>query len=129
MVRQDDNAAREVIELELNVKLAEPFMGLLLEKDGKPIGAAILNDYTPGRNIELTMVATGPIGVSDVRGIARYCFARAERVTARTCVNNLQAINRLNSLGFKYEGCMRHFFGTEDAAVFGLLKSEQRLYR
>lgn len=129
MVRQDDEAARRLVERELSVKFAEPFIGLVVEREGKPAGAAILNDYTPGRNIELTMVAKGPIGISDIRGIARYCFGCAERITARTSVNNLQAINRLNSLGFKYEGCMRHFFGNEDAAVFGLLKSEQRIYQ
>jgi hypothetical protein len=129
LVRQDSEAARRYVERELGLHIADPFIGLLVEKDGKQVGAVILNDYTPSCNIEITVAASGPWSIADIRGIARYCFSRVERITARTRPNNLQAIERLKSLGFKYEGLMRKFFGNEDAAVFGLLKSEQRIFR
>lgn len=129
MVRQDDKIARLYVEKQLSVSFAEPLIGLIVERGGRQIGAAILNDYTPGRNIEITIAASGPWSITDMRGIARYCFERAGRITARTCVNNWQAIDRLRSFGFKHEGIMRKFFPNGDAAVFGLLRDEQRIYR
>jgi hypothetical protein len=129
LVRQDDVAARLYIEKALGCCVCDPFIGLVIEKDGKRVGALILNDYTPGRNIEMTGHADGNWSVGDVRGIARYCFQRVQRITARTSVNNSRTIAMLEGLGFKREGVMRSFFKDSDAIVFGLLKSEQRIYR
>lgn len=129
MVRQEDNAARRYIEKTLGCCICEPFIGLLVEHRGKPVGAVILNDYTPGRNIELTGHASGAWSPRDVRDIARYCFQRVPRITARVAVNNPRAISKFEALGFKREGVMREFFKDGDAIVFGLLKSEQRIFR
>ena len=129
MVRQESFAARLYIEKALGCTVCDPFIGLLIEQDGKRVGAVILNDYTPGCNIELTAHTSGNWSVKDVRDIARYCFARVQRITARTPVNNTRAIYMLEALGFKREGVMRMFFKNSDAIVFGLLKSEQRIYR
>lgn len=129
MVRQDSLAAQSFIDRQLSISIAEPFIGLVIERDLAIVGAIILNDFTRGRNIEITAAATGPWSIADIRDVLRYCFARAERITARTHVNNFQAIKRLNMLGFKYEGRMRRFFENGDAAVFGLLRSEQRIVR
>lgn len=129
MVRQDSDAARYYIERELKITICQPFIGLLVERDEKQIGAVILNDYTPGRNIELTAHTCGNWNVRDVRDIARYCFQRVQRITARTAVNNSRAIYMLEALGFKREGVMRMFFADSDAIVFGLLKSEQRIFK
>ena len=129
MVRQDSAAARLYIEKALDCCICDPFIGLLVEKGGKRVGAVILNDYTPGRNIELTAHTSGNWQVRDVRDIARYCFARVQRITARTPVNNSRAIRMLETLGFKREGVMRAFFKDSDAIVFGLLKTEQRIFR
>lgn len=93
------------------------------------VGAAILNDYTPGQNIELTMYAKGSWSAGDVRGVARYCFQRVRRITARTSVKNARAIKMLEAMGFKREGVLRDWFADADAIVFGLLRSEQRIYR
>lgn len=129
MVRQDSSAARRYVERELGVHVAEPFIGLIVENDDIQVGAVILNDYTPGRNIELTAHTRGNWSIRDVRDIARYCFHRVRRITARTSVNNARAIRMLEALGFKREGVMREFFGDEDAIVFGLLGSEQRIVK
>jgi hypothetical protein len=128
-VRQDDEGARGFIIKELCRMPADPFIGLLIERDAKQIGAVILNDYVPGCNIEITMAFKGPLSIKDVRDIARYCFLRVQRVTARTSVNNARSIKMLTALGFKHEGLMRQFFKDSDAIVFGLLKSEQRIVK
>jgi hypothetical protein len=129
LVRQDDGAARYYVEKELGIEIGSPFIGLLVEREGQQVGAVILNDYRPGRNIELTAHTCGNWGISDVRGIARYCFERAKRITARTSVHNFRAIKMLETLGFEREGVMRDWFGDSDAIVFGLLRSKQRIFR
>lgn len=129
MVRQESFAARLYIEKALDCCICDPFIGLLIEKDGKRVGAVILNDYTPGRNIELTAHTSGNWNIRDVRDIARYCFTRVQRITARTSTKNTRAIYMLDALGFQREGVMRQFFKDSDAIVFGLLKSEQRIFR
>ena len=128
-VKQDSAAARLYIERALGCCICDPFIGLLVEHRGKQVGAVILNDYTPGRNIELTAHTSGNWNVRDVRDIARYCFARVQRITARTSIKNTRAIYMLEALGFQREGIMRAFFKDSDAIVFGLLKSEQRIFR
>lgn len=128
MVRQDSEAAKRYIERELGLFIADPFIGLLVEKNGKQVGAVILNDYRPGENIELTAHTCGNWGVRDVRDIARYCFDRVRRITAHTSVKNTRACYMLKALGFQYEGTLREWFKDGDAFVFGLLKSEQRIY-
>lgn len=121
--------ARRYLERELGLHVADPFIGLVAEKDGKIVGAVILNDYTPGQNIELTAHTCGNWSISDVRHIARYCFQQARRITARTSVKNTRAAYMLRALGFKHEGVLRGWFDDADADVFGLLRSEQRIYR
>lgn len=130
MVRQDDIAAKLYIEQRERVAICDPYIGLIVERDGKQVGAFILNDYTPGRNIEMSAVITGNVGMPDLRNIFRYCFDRVHRVTARTSIKNTRTIYMLGVLGFHREGLLREWFrdGT-DAVVFGLLKSEQRIYR
>lgn len=129
MVRQDDEAARRYIERELGIHVSDPFIGLVVEQNGKQVGVVILNDYTPGQNIELTAHTKGNWSVSDVRGVARYCFERVRRITARTSVKNTRAAYMLTALGFKHEGVLREWFKDADAIVFGLLRSEQRIFR
>ena len=129
MVRQDDEGARRYVERELGLHVSDPFIGLIVEQGGKQVGAVILNDFTLGQNIELTAHTKGNWSISDVRGVARYCFERVRRITARTSVNNTRAIHMLAALGFKHEGILRDWFSDADAIVFGLLRSEQRIYR
>ncbi|MET4529145.1 GNAT family protein [Bradyrhizobium sp. JR18.2] len=128
MVRQDDEAARQYILARLKVHIAQPFIGLLVEREGESVGAVILNDYRPGRNIELTVAIDGPWTTKDFREIIRYCFERVRRITMRTKCDNARAIKMLEALGFKREGVMREWFEEKDAVVFGLLRSEQKIY-
>jgi hypothetical protein len=128
LVRQDDEAAKRYLEHELGLYISPPFIGLMIEHNGQMAGAVILNDYSPSRNIELSVHVCGNWTASDVRGIARYCFERVKRITARTSVNNTRAIRMLEVLGFRREGVMRDWFADSDAILFGLLRSEQRIY-
>jgi RimJ/RimL family protein N-acetyltransferase len=66
--------------------------------------------------------------VKDFREIIRYCFERVRRITMRTKCDNARAIKMLEALGFKREGVMREWFEETDAIVFGLLRSEQKIY-
>ena len=129
MVRQDSEAAKRYLERELGLFVADPFIGLLIERDGKPVGAVILNDYRPSQNIELTEHICGHCSIREVRDIARYCFGRVKRITAHTNVRNERAWHMLHVLGFKCEGLLRDWFNDGDAFVFGLLKSEQRIFK
>jgi hypothetical protein len=129
LVRQDDEAASKYIVERLSVHIAQPFIGLLVESDNEQVGAVILNDYLPRRNIELTVAISGPWSIKDFRDIIRYCFIRVRRITMKTRADNERAICMLEALGFKREGVMREWFDDSDAIVFGLLKSEQRIYR
>lgn len=128
MVRQDDVAARLYIERALEIHVADPFIGLVVERGNRIVGAAILNDYRPGENIELSMHVNGVWSISDIRGIARYCFARVRRISAHTKVKNARASRMLEALGFRREGVLREWFNGEDAALYGLLRSEQKIY-
>lgn len=128
-VYQDDERAREFACGVLGYDFAQPYMGLIVEKDGMAVGAIILNGFIRGRNIDLTAAGKGAWSLGVAREIARYCFARAVRITARTSVNNRTAINALKAIGFKTEGVMRDYFPDGDALVLGLLKSEQKLIK
>lgn len=130
LVKQDSRAAKLYIEDREDVVILDPYIGLIVERDGKQVGAFILNDYTPGQNIEMSAVISGHVSVADLRGIFRYCFNRVRRVTARTSVNNKRTLHVLDKLGFQREGVLRQWFRDgSDAVLFGLLKSEQKIYR
>lgn len=130
MVRQDNEAAKLYIESREEVTIGDPYIGLIVEREKKQVGAFILNDYTPDNNIEMSAVISGNVAVSDLRDIFRYCFARVRRVTARTSVNNIRTIHVLTKLGFQREGLLRQWFKDgSDGVLFGLLKSEQRIFR
>ena len=129
MVRQDDLAAKLFVESREQVAICDPYIGLIVESGEKQVGAFILNDYTPGQNIEMSAVITGAVSMRDLRDIFRYCFARVRRVTARTSVKNTRTVYMLGVLGFKREGLLREWFRDgSDGVLFGLLKNEQRIF-
>ena len=129
MVRQDSEAARRYIEKELKTHVSDPFIGLIVERGDKHIGAVLLFDFRPETNIEITVASSGPWSVSDVRNIIRYCFGCAQRITARVSVNNARAIFSMEALGFQREGLLREFFKDGDAVIYGLLRREQKIVR
>lgn len=125
---QDDARARAFASRHLGCQFHDPLIGIVIEDNGEQVGAVIFNGYIPGQNIDLTAVST-KWDIRIVRNLARYCFLRVKRVTARTCVTNTAAIKTLQALGFRQEGIMREYFPDGDAVVFGLLRSEQKLIK
>lgn len=125
---QDDEGAAAFATSILGYGFAQPYIGMIVERDGEVVSAIIFNGFIRGQNIDMTGVGkVWPVFV--IRQIARYCFSRVKRVTSRTCVSNHAAINALEAAGFKREGVMRDYFPDGDAIVFGLLKSEQRIVK
>ncbi len=125
---QDDERAAAFATSILGYSFAQPYIGMVVDRDGEVVSAIIFNGFIRGQNIDMTGVGkVWPVFV--IRQIARYCFARVKRVTSRTCVSNHAAIKALEAAGFKREGVMRDYFPDGDAIVFGLLKSEQRLIK
>jgi len=130
MIRQDDPLARRILELQLNVKISEPFSGLLLENDGEIYGAVIINNYTHW-DCHLGIVSEGTWLISDARELARYCFNQLKcgRVTFEVAQSNERVHDILLKLGAKYEGCKRQGRPDDNIFLFGLLRSEQKLVR
>lgn len=61
-----------------------------------------------------------------LRAIFEYPFHQLEkeRLTALVARKNKKALKFVQKLGFKYEGCIRRYFGREDMMLYGMLKSE-----
>ncbi len=129
-VEQDNENAARVVQATLGVNLCPPFVGLVVVDGDKPRGVVVFNDFT-GANVEMTGVGLKCWTPSVIRELARYAFKvlGVRRVTARTRESNAKAIRSLERLGFQREGIARQWFDGEDAVVFGLLASEQRIVR
>ena len=128
-VYQDSERARRFAEPLLKCSFADPMIGLVVERDARVVGAVILNNYTPGCNIDLSAVGKGVWTPTVVRDVFRYCFLRVKRVTALTRVDNFVAIKSLTKIGFKQEGILRDWFPDGDAVCLALLKREQKVVR
>lgn len=130
IVSQDDDVAKMLVDAELGVSMAHPFVGLLA-KDETGIAAAFVFNNFDHINIDLTIVARKPLTIGAIRDIARYVFGRlgCRRVTCLTSVQNHRAINRLGQLKFRLEAVLRERLPSGDAFQFCLLASEQRFVR
>jgi hypothetical protein len=130
-IEQDDAAAIHIAGETLRTTFAQPMVGLVVRDDaGAYCGAFIINNYD-GVNADMTGVGRGCWSPRVARDLARYYFGKlgCVRVTARTRASNASAIRACERLGFKREGVLRNGFGDEDALLFGLLASEQRIVR
>jgi hypothetical protein len=130
-VRHDDAAAREIAEAAFGVKIFEPFTGLvLIDDEGRADGACIFNNYD-GRDVHFTCVNNHRMRMTDARVVATYVFDKlgCHRCTAITRRHNWPARKALRQLGFKIEGFLREHFPDDDAVIYGVLKSEQKIAR
>jgi hypothetical protein len=130
IVYQDNEKARSMLQAALNVKVYEPFMGVVVYNGEEDIAAFIFNNHDR-QNINLTICARGSITISAIRDIARYVFERSriERVTCVTRCSNARAITMLKRFGFVCEGVLRKRFADGDGLIFSLLRSEQKLIK
>ena len=100
----------------------------LVKGDGPIIGAVVFADYS-GTNIEISYCGERAMTPGVVRALMAYCFGhlKVERVTARTPRDNKPMARWLPMMGFRLEGCLRHYYGPHrkhDALIFGLLKQD-----
>jgi len=130
MIVGDAQAARSIVEKALGLKICEPYSGLVMVSGGRYTGACIFNNYN-GRDVHFTCVSRGLLKMGEARFVAKYVFDTlgCHRCTAVTRGTNEAAIKALVQLGFKYEGTMREHYDDADGAVFGLLRSEQKIVR
>ena len=134
MIETDAYAARMIVEKALQVKIYEPFTGIVMAAGngdcGRITGACIFNNYD-GRDVHFTCVSKGLLGMREARYVARYVFGKlgCHRCTAITRGTNERAIKALVQLGFRYEGTLRKHYADADGAVFGLLREEQRIVK
>ncbi len=130
-VRHDDASAREIAESAFGKKIYEPFVGLVLRNSyGCADGACIFNNFD-GRDVHFTCINRRPMRMADARFVANYVFKTMDchRCTAITARHNAPARKALRQLGFRIEGFLREHFPDDDAVVYGLLRSEQKIAR
>ena len=127
---RDDAAAAYHIKQVFGLDLAQPYVGLVFHNRGEHVATAIVNGYGHG-NCFLTLVITGPVTMGQARYLFRYIFEQldCQRITATTLTTNGRAIHAMRKMGFRYEGILRGYYNGRDAAVYGLLRSEQRLIK
>lgn len=128
---RNDAAAKVWIDCELGTNLALPFCGYAITNlRGEQVGAFVFNNYS-GADVELTIACSERVTIRVARFIALLAFydLGARRLSAKTRVSNHKAIHAMGALGFKVEGCAREYFDGEDAVLFGLLESEQKLVK
>lgn len=98
----------------------------ITEADGLLKGAVIFNDFQgKNANIEMTYFGPGTISRGIIRALAAYAFIQnnVSRVTCKTRRDNVIARKILPRLGFKFEGVLKRYWGTEkgsDALIFML---------
>lgn len=130
VAERDDLKAAAHIGQALGAYPAEPYVGIVLYNGNTHVGSVLVNGWANG-NCFFTAVVTGPLSVKQVRYVFNYCFKTLDcnRITATTDTSNFQAIHAMQRLGFQYEGLLRGFYNGKDAAVYGLLRDEQRIVR
>lgn len=96
--------------------------------DGKDLIAAVVYNGFTGRDIQATLATTTTRWATKgvMRAIHHYPFLQlgCVRITCATEFKNHKVRSFLEHWGFQYEGTLREWFDTGDAAVYGLLKKD-----
>lgn len=114
-------------ERRLNVKFAQPYIGIgFMTDDKRPLCAVVLNDFAD-KNCEVSIVAEpGGLTRGVLRFLAVYIFEQLQRnrVTVRTRKRH-KAIGALaKRIGFTFECLAKGWYPDDDAVVFRMLKAE-----
>lgn len=114
--------AREVYGFEFH----PPCVTIGIAKDGELIGAVVFNNYT-GPDIEASVMGEPRAFTPTViRTCFRYAFQTSGcvRATLRTRKKNRKARELIERMGFRQEGCLKRYYGNDDAVIYGLLKEQ-----
>lgn len=106
----------------------------VVSEAGEVVGGAVFHGYQPHyRAVEISFALSDPrcLNASLIAGIMAYPFDQlhVERVTAVTPRKAASARRFLEKFNFKREGNARRGFGTDDAIIYGLLRSDWRASR
>jgi RimJ/RimL family protein N-acetyltransferase len=101
----------------------------IVREDGFPVGGVVYHNHYPAfGNIEMSIAADTPKWLTKpiVCALLRYPFSQLGCIRITACTPRRAASVRrfLDKFGFKREGLIRRAFGTDDAVVSGLLRSE-----
>lgn len=111
----------------LGLDLSRDSVALGIVRRGKLVAGVVYNNYRAG-NIEMTIASDSPMWATRqaLAVLFRYPFhqLKCRRVTAVTKATNQPVRAFLCRLGFQQEGILRLGFEDDDAAVFGMLRSE-----
>jgi RimJ/RimL family protein N-acetyltransferase len=99
------------------------------DEAGRPLGAVVFSNFQPGfGSIEVSFAADTPRWLTRplIGAILSYPFVQldCQRLTAVTPRKARRARRFLDRFGFKREGVVRKGFGTDDAIISGLLRTE-----
>jgi RimJ/RimL family protein N-acetyltransferase len=103
-----------------------PSLAVGLAENGTLVGAIVFNNYTRS-SIELSVAGeTRAFTPRVVRWCFGYVFGQlgCARATLRTAKRKRRVRDLILRLGFRPEGKLRRYYGTDDAMMYGLLKDE-----
>ena len=101
-------------------------------RDDRLIAGVVYSDFRPAYGNVMMSVAAEPDSHWLTRGALaaffHYPFMQlgCQRVTSAIARRNKRSRAFCEKIGFKYEGCIRRGFGTDDAMLYGLLDTECR---
>lgn len=106
------------------------------EANSRPLAAVLFHNYQPAwKTIEVTMAAVTPIWAKKaaISTMLRYVFdelgcERLQAVTAKRGSGPKRARRFLEHLGFKFEGVGRRAFGSDDAVMFSMLRTDAQYW-
>lgn len=108
------------------VSFVPPFSTLAMIKDGKVIACAVFNNYQDS-NIDMSVVFGRRIALTrgNLRALFQYPFKQlgVNRISVRTRSNNMSVRKQIRRLGFEPEGKQPQFYGSEDAMLYGMVRS------
>ena len=101
----------------------------VVSESGEALGGVVFHNWQPRfKNIEVSFASASPRWLSRnlIRGILSYPYAQlgCARITAVTPRRATSARRFLDVFGFRREGLVRRGFGTDDAVISGLLRTE-----
>ncbi|WP_448206492.1 GNAT family N-acetyltransferase [Azospirillum sp. sgz302134] len=102
-----------------------------LERGGRLRAGVVYHNYRPlpgGGDCEITAASDTPLWArpANLRALLTYPFVQlgCHRITTVIPARNARARRFNESMGFVLEGTVRQGFGTDDATIYGLLRSD-----
>lgn len=127
---EDKTVAEWVSNLTKGKPFSDPFTAFGVEKNGKIIGGFVFTDYTQD-SIEMSAAGYGVVSRGCMAAVVSYVFDQlgCSRLQAHTRASNRTVRRILPNLGFRYEGTVRRFYGTENGLIYSLTIDDLPAFR